>query len=375
MKKMIINNLSESVLDPVQKTRCKDVFDGKDRMHPSVKKFILKTLDDWKKQIDFSFKITGIKLIGSSTGFQYTDTSDIDITVISNLTNEQREKIVPILPNGHNIPDTQHPVNYFFTEPDNPFDPDTAENVYDVPSDKWEKQTPKEKIDAPQSYILQLAKFFMNAFDLTFSEYERDLQEYKEFKALNPENVEISEKEKKEAMDRKIVDLKTDLDSLRIGNYVIRGFLHDAYNKDKGPFEIHISIDGSDDPRKSVNNLVYKMLEKYGYREKLDKTIKFLEEMLTKESSAITEEVLIEKPLYTTDGDKTVELRKANGLQINKKEDLEYYKKTGAPMKSRDPETGQNLDKKYVFTPQKEKVVSLDQKDTKEKKVLFVPKK
>lgn len=277
--------LSESVLDPVHKERCIELWND-NKLKSEVKKFILDTLNEFKKQIEYDIPIKNIYLIGSSTGYQYTDTSDVDCSVIieKTLSDDQYRNIIKIIPNGHNIPGTQHPVNYFITTE---LKEKNAENIYDVINDTWLKQTPKEESELPTGYILELAKFFMNSLDLTFNEYLRDKQEYLEYKSMDPNEIEISEKEKQEAMDKKMTEIKADLDSLRIGNHVIRGFVHEAYESEDNQYSIHIEIENPNkDPRKSINNLVYKCLEKFGYRTKLDNIITDAENFIKAESAA-----------------------------------------------------------------------------------------
>lgn len=279
-----VKELHESVLDPVHKERCQELWDG-DKLKPAVKAFILDTLNEFLKQTKFDINVTAIYLLGSSTGYQYTDTSDIDCNVEIDRPFKdaaERHEFVKTIPNGHNVPGTQHPVNYFFlTE----FQEKNAENIYELNSDTWLKKSPKEASVLPTGYILELSKFFMHSLDLTFSEYARDKQEYLEYKAMDPLTLEISEKEKAEAMDKKLTEIKSDLDALRIGNHVIRGFLHEAYDSEDNQYIIHIEIENPNkDPRKSINNLVYKCLEKFGYRTKLEGTIAEAEEFIAAES-------------------------------------------------------------------------------------------
>jgi len=52
--------IRESVLDPVNKTRCKEVFDSEDKILPETQKFILDVIDDFKDSLDFDFNIREI---------------------------------------------------------------------------------------------------------------------------------------------------------------------------------------------------------------------------------------------------------------------------------------------------------------------------
>ena len=81
-----MKNMNESILDPVQKTRCPEIFDSNDIMHKAVADHIKSAFKLWYEQLNTelkTFDIVGYKMIGSSSGFQYTDTSDIDLQVIT----------------------------------------------------------------------------------------------------------------------------------------------------------------------------------------------------------------------------------------------------------------------------------------------------
>jgi len=277
------NFVTESVLDPVQKERCREIFDANDKMLPEVKKQILDRFLEWKKGLDETFSIDAVYLIGSSSGFQYTPTSDVDITIVSHdYTDDIWDRVKDTMPNGNNLEGTQHPVNYFIRTDMNE---KLAENIYDIQKDEWLKKTDKAVIDIHMPYIVEMARFFMNAFDLTLKEYERDKMDYLQLKDLDPTKMEISEDERAKALADKLTELKADLDSIRMGNHILRGFLHEAYEEEDGIFEVHIEIKGGDDPRLSPNNLVYKLLERYGYREKIDTTISEAEAFLEAEAA------------------------------------------------------------------------------------------
>lgn len=259
--------IRESVLDPVNKTRCKEVFDSKDRILPETKKFILDVIKDFKDSLDFDFNIRSIWMIGSSTGYQYSLTSDIDIALITDIEKKKLGSIINKIPKGIMLPNTQKPLNVFLTFKGEDYDKNKAENVFDVENEIWLKKTEKNNIKIPYAYILGLSRFFMNGCDLAISEYERNKHEFKEYERLDPENQEITEKEKAEAIDKKILDLKNAIDNIKMAHHVIFSFEKEGY--EGWPFRINIETPNKKDPRYSVNNMVYKMIDRFGYLEKL----------------------------------------------------------------------------------------------------------
>lgn len=263
--------LAESVLDPINKERCKDLFKN-DKLIPTARKFILDIIADFKRQVNFPFEVRNIYMIGSSTGFQYSATSDIDIEVETTIPKSKLYQIIKIIPKGTLLPNTQKPINLFIVTDGDEYNFDQAENVYDIKGNKWLKQTEKSNHNIPYQYIKDLSQFFMNGCDLTLSKFNQDKKEIQEYMGLDPKVQEISEKEKAEAIDRKINDIKNDIDAITMAHHVIFSFEKEGYNN--MPFKLRIDMEKNDDPRYSVNNLVYKMIDRFGYLDKLNEAKK-----------------------------------------------------------------------------------------------------
>ena len=278
--------LNESVLDPINKERCPDVFKN-DKMIPSVRKFILDIINEFKKQVNFDFKIRRILMIGSSTGYQYSSNSDIDINFETDMTDDQVSQIWKIIPKGTLLPGTKKPVNVFLLKKGEEYNFDHAENVYDIINDKWLKKADKTHAQVPYSYVRDLSLFFMNGCELAISKYNRDVKEAKEYMSLDPNTMEISEKEKADAINRKIIELRNDVDAMRMAHHVIRSFSKEGFAG--MPFRVNIEMVNQGDPRYAINNLIYKMCDRFGYFEKLDNAVeegyKLIEE-LEKENDA-----------------------------------------------------------------------------------------
>lgn len=263
-------NLFESILDPVQKTRCREIFNEDDIMHPRVKNEIKNRFYLWYKQLDTDkkiFDIIGFKMIGSSSGFQYTDTSDIDIQVIIKMHSSheflETKKLISILPNNNNLNGTLHPINYYFVDEKDPTKLEYVENLYNLDTKEWEKKADKLNMTIPLDYIREISRFFTDGFDLAIGRYDRDKQYLIDAFKLNPEKQEISEKEKIEVIEKRLTQFQADIDSLRLCVKLAHGLNADAYS-DKTPFKIAINYN-SDDPRYSVQNIIYKGLDKFDY--------------------------------------------------------------------------------------------------------------
>ena len=115
---------SESVIDIPQKTYSKLVFDDANTEEPklkeSVRKIILDQIEEFKKKAP----VIKFSLIGSILTKQYRDDADLDVNVLFDVPENQRdEKRLEIAKslrdiNGKTVPGTNHPINYFvLTDP------------------------------------------------------------------------------------------------------------------------------------------------------------------------------------------------------------------------------------------------------------------
>lgn len=284
--------LRESVFDPINKTRCEVLFDSNDKMKNDAKKQILNILDTWKKSSEIPFEMVSLKLVGSITGFQYNATSDIDVNLIIKLEKDQDiMKLRKVLPNGNLLTGTSHPVNFWIGTEIEVKDQDFKryENIYNILTDEWEKKSDKKDIKVPYSYVMEVSKFFMDGFDLAISECERDVGESLIYLDYDSRRHELHEKDKREMLSQKLTELKADMDRLRIGKHILRSFRVEGY--EDMPFKISINYE-NEDPRFSMNDMVYKAIERLGYHErKIPNAIKLAEDTIRKIEKYLVTEV------------------------------------------------------------------------------------
>ena len=111
-----METLNENVLDPICKTRNPDLFIGPDYqvLQSKVKNQILDVIYKWLEKMGYDYEqvVRSIHIIGSSVGWQYTDTSDIDVSVETSIEPEKIKQIWKLLPNGQLL--KNHPINYYF---------------------------------------------------------------------------------------------------------------------------------------------------------------------------------------------------------------------------------------------------------------------
>lgn len=266
--------IKESALDPIHKNLNKDIFD-KDRVRVNVSKEIIDNFYQWWNYVKQDAKnIKDIILIGSITGYQYADNSDLDVNINTNLEDSEIKALFSLLPNGNLLANTDHPINYYLTN--NLDNVKQADSSYDLLNNKWIKEPDREDVEIPYLYAFEIAKFFMDGIDSRILEYERDKKElYMYLSYLKEEDIEANKPEIEKMINLKEQEIRADLDSIFIGHKLIRAFRGEAFKGESEDFLIDIK---SKSPNKSINNLVYKILEKFEY---LDKMIEY--EKLRKE--------------------------------------------------------------------------------------------
>lgn len=267
--------LKESVLDPVNKDLCSDIFSN-EKMKPEVRKIITDNFISWWKELEFKEdQIVRMVMIGSSAGYQYSKTSDVDVNVQVNIDEDKLKEIWKLLPNGNMLPKTQHPINYYLVTNDSAVK--AADSSYDVTNDKWIKKPEKSDYKVPYNYGLEIAKFFMYGIDNKIAELDRDLEEIKIYKEyLTDKDVGIDHDDLNVRIAMKEQEIKADLDALGMAHHLARAFRQEAFEDGYEP-QFLISIE-TKSPNESLNNIIYKILERFGYFDKISKYDKLWDE-------------------------------------------------------------------------------------------------
>lgn len=273
-----MKRFNESILDPVQDSFSKQIFNG-DKIKKEVRNYILDSLYHWADGLKIRDLINGIKLVGSLMTYQYSNTSDLDVNIEISLSDERLERIKKILPNGKLLPKTKHPVNYYLSVTEGT--KGTQRGIYDLLLDKWEKKVKKEEIDVFSFYKSCLDQMISWArkIALDIDEINRDYTELKIYRALFEDGDYKGNKEDiKKSIQAKEVELKSDYDILKVDYEVIKAFRNQAFPPEERPFKSKTYKEEEKDF--SYNNIVYKMLEKFGYLDMINETLeKFSKEV------------------------------------------------------------------------------------------------
>ena len=289
------NKLTESILDIPQK----DYYDGvikDDKMTPECRKQIIDTIRKWKDQINFNFNIYKIWAKGSLLTKRYNDTTDLDISIYTDMSREQLNDIFDIIPKGQNIlvdgKETDHPLDFYVLTKGEHTALENLDCIYDVAHNKWIKRDDSYDNDIPLEYVIQVANFFINGCAVAISNYENDKILYDYYKGLDPMNQEVSDDEKKEKIADQKNKLKADLDGMKVALRMISNFRQDAYNGENSRFLVLSIQDDIKNPHVTINEQLAKILEKFGIREKLRQYVQECQDILGLEETTGLQESL-----------------------------------------------------------------------------------
>lgn len=280
--------LFESVLDPIQKFRC-DVLFGENNKEesPKIKKeareFLIKIAEKFIKDIEIpGAKVKEFFMVGSSLGYQYREDSDIDCDLRINVKKEDMNGKFSLIPKNIFYPGSSHPVNIFLLcDDDPPYNfKENCENAYDILEDKWIKQGYlKNEYPIPYSYIAGVSEFIMDGIALQLQRADRHIQDVEKYMSLDPTKVEISARERIDAISDSINDLRIDMDALNLSHHFLFKFDGEGFNGEE--FRVNIDYKASA-KHYTINNLIYKYVDGFGYYEKINNKIKEIKSIIEK---------------------------------------------------------------------------------------------
>jgi hypothetical protein len=264
--------IEESILDPIKSELSPDLWKG-EKLKPSARSIIVKRLETWLKT-KTSKPIQRLLLLGSITGYQYTNSSDIDVNFVVNISDERLIEIAKEMSvelNGKNLSGTEHPVNYYIS---NEFKKEwKGKSLYDIYKDKWIQ---KPTTDGPTTVITnyravsEIARFFIAGLDLVISEYEADVASFESYQeALKGLKTKEDIEDANKLINFKLQEVISDIDGIFIAKHMLKALRKEAFKEDNEALKISTKIDIRDKSDNSINNLIYKYVEKLGYFTKI----------------------------------------------------------------------------------------------------------
>lgn len=200
-----------SILDPLQKQLAVDVFDEKMVLRPELREQLLGKI----YSILAVSNVSGVYLIGTITGYQYTETSDIDVNVsVLEYSLDMRDAANKL--NGFPAYGSRHPVNLNIkqNEGNEEMWQDCAFGIYNVLKNDWTvlPQPPSAYRDPNIKYQTEIeyAKVIAEEFNrkvTIFKEHVRDLTRLRAHETILPSLKEIFYEKADEVIKQELQDL------------------------------------------------------------------------------------------------------------------------------------------------------------------------
>jgi predicted nucleotidyltransferase len=256
-------------------------------MNNYIRKQIFDIIKKWKDNLKTEFKIIKVEAKGSLLTKRYTEDSDLDVSIYTDLTRAQADKLWDIIPKGTMIiskgKETKHPIDFFIVAKGEKIPEQNVDAIFSLTDNKFVKKPKEYKNEIPFNYLLNVANFYINGCSIALSNYENDKTLYNFYKNLDPKTQEITEDEKNKYLSEQLRKLTADGDALKLANHLITSFRREVYDeKDPNPFEISIKLNVNN-VHVSLNEQLLKLMEKLNLRQQLKAKEKECEDFIKKE--------------------------------------------------------------------------------------------
>ena len=192
-------------------------------------------------------------IVGSIASFNWTPTSDIDVTLV--VEPKQVEPLKSMLNgiNGESLLNTAHPVNFFITDK---FDPANADAIYDIASATWIKGPVDVHVDA-EDFLVRFRESASKS-DLTRAELTRDLIDFDILTKMDgPKREKLNQ-----LIKSKIKEIDGDVKALVVEFESIKGFRKMAFAAPPArPSDVSAFISKNQMPQ----NVLFKLFERFHF--------------------------------------------------------------------------------------------------------------
>lgn len=239
------------ILNKIQKIMCPDVWDPNRKLWPHLKTQILTKL----YTVVPKEQVTELYLVGSTTGWQWEENSDIDlnVTIPKELAEDPKYVNARKRINGFVALGTRHPVNFFWVpQQEKPqFWGDSYFGVYDVLNDIWVADPGDWSLiqDPDQEYMLHFAsaKMILRDFENRVERWLSNLRNLHKLENAKPTWING-------------YYLNKTLNHVRYETMDLIEFCHELDRNRKFIYSWGYGI-----PRKSYQNIVFKIIEDSKY--------------------------------------------------------------------------------------------------------------
>ena len=255
--------IKESIIDIPRQRYAPGVFDDADTNNPKLKPVVVKLIKDQIKEFEKYHPVKKYSLIGSILTKKYRDDADLDMNILFDVPEKDREEVRIALAknlrniNGKLVPGTKHPINYYvITDPELKKKNDAmADGVFDIDENEFVRRPTEDTFDSEKYEADFQAK--VKEIDVVKGELARDIIDYEELKGLTADDVLNLQAR----VNSKLDEIEDSIEVLvDIGDDVVKQ-RQSAFNDDMTPEEIR----QFGKKHKLPKNIIYKYLEKYHY--------------------------------------------------------------------------------------------------------------
>lgn len=268
------NFLNCSIIDKTRKELAPDIWNYEENKYilkSNIRNYIIKKITDFLTKYNLKKEsITRLLIVGGITSFKYKKNSDCDVNVSVKTTDEKLNILIKNISsiNEIPIPDTEHPLNYYFTKPDEKLK--TGDFKYDIIKNEWIEYPEKIKEDVDFENVMAIVQSECRAIDHDEDEFKRDIIDYflleNDIKDIS--KLEILESDLQKLLHKKKLEIFADLDALKKRYEEIHNYRNKSFEENNEKFLTKINVVPKD-KNWSLGNITYKFLDRYGYLERL----------------------------------------------------------------------------------------------------------
>jgi predicted nucleotidyltransferase len=198
--------LKESIIDIPRKTYAPAVFDKENTPNPVIKPSVISMIEKQLAEFEKDYPVLKYTLIGSILTKRYRKDADLDINILFDVPADKAEderlrlskkylsSSNPDNIQGKLIPNTEHPVNYYFLTDEKTYDDQNgkADAVFDIKNQKFVKR--------PEDYVFDMELYLkdfnakVHEIDILKGELKRDIIDYDELSELKPDEIKDLER-------------------------------------------------------------------------------------------------------------------------------------------------------------------------------------
>lgn len=265
--------LSESIIDPMQKTLDRGVFVNPEEDEATLDPMIKAQIRSAIRQFETICPVKTYYLVGSILSKRYNRRSDLDITVeISkdDADEETQDALYAMLDkiNGQMAGGSTHPINYHFNFVDEDEDlTDNFDSIYDLGSDEWTKHSEDRYID-PSEFMDEFDER-IREIDLNAMEIRRDIVDIDLLKDYSKDEIEGLV----QMVEDKLDDIEDNIEEMVDSEEEVAELRREGFS-DITPEELKELGSKNALPI----NIVYKLMERYYYLDLIKKLKSILDE-------------------------------------------------------------------------------------------------